>query len=432
MAAHADGRTPEAATAPLSLAVILLLALGHCAAFVDRNLPATAAPLLKADLGLSDGQIGLLQGPAFAVLYAVGMLATAPLARSRHRFRLLAACVAGWALGMVAFAVAPSFEALVASRALVGLAQAAFVPLALGLIVERTPAMRRARSIAAFTAGSVLGRSLALLGGGLALALLLYWLPIPAMEHWRLLFLVMAAPNLLLILLLWRCREREPLAPEPAASLRAILVWLRARPAAAALYLCGAGGSVLVVQSVGAWAPSILNREQHLPPAQAALAFGAALALASPLGHFIAGMLVDRSGVRVAPTRVVAAGLLLAIPLLLAVPYAGSAATACALLALASFAGGAAAVASLAGLPPALPAPLRGPAVRLFLVFITVAGVGLGPFAAGLVSDSFGEGGRGLSQALCLVCLAAAIPALLAALRAGSGWHRAVAEVASA
>jgi predicted MFS family arabinose efflux permease len=413
----------------MSLSLVGLLALGHCAAFADRNLPAVAAPLLKSDLGLSDGQLGWLDGPAFAVLYALGMLVTWPLASSRHRLRLLAACIAAWAMGMVGFALAQSFDGLVAARALVGLAQSAFVPLALGLIVERSAPRWRARSMAVFTAGSVIGRSVALLAGGLALALLADWMPASALAHWRLLFLLMAAPNLLLIVILLRCRERPPLASRPAADLVQLLAWLRRRPWLMGMYLCGAAASVLVVQTIGAWAPSVLNREQGLTPADAALMFGVALLVASPLGHLIAGMLIDLPGRRVTPTAVVGAGMLLAIPLLWAVPRAGSAEGACGLLALISLVGGTAAVAALAGLPPMLPAPLRDAAVRLFLVFITVVGVGLGPFVAGLVSDDLGTGGRGLSSALWLVGFGAAAFGVASAMLARGGWRRMVAEV---
>lgn len=415
----------------MSVSLVALLALGHCAAFVDRNLPAIAAPLLKADFGLNDAQLGLLMGPAFAVLYAAGMLLTLPLADSRYRFRLLAGCVATWALGMAAFALARSFGELFAARALVGLGQAAFVPLALGLIVEGAPPERRARSVAVFTAGSAIGRSLALVVGGVALAMLIHWLPNPAMEHWRVLFIAMAAPNLVLILILLRCRERPPLSSGPTTSLAQILTWSRRRPALVALYLCGAGGSVLVVQTVGAWAPSILHREHGMMPADAALAFGAALLIASPLGHFIAGTLVDNRDTRITPMNVVAGGLAVAIPLLWGVSQVASELAACVLLALTSLVGGTAAVAALAGLPLMLPAPLRGPAVRLFLVFITVTGVGLGPFVAGVVSDGLGEGGRGLSTALYLVCGSAAAMAGVAAVLTRRGWRQATREVST-
>lgn len=413
-----------------SIALAGLLALGHCAAFADRNLPGVAAPLLKRDLHLSDAQLGLLMGPAFAVLYAFGMLLTLPMARSPRRFRLLAGCIATWALGMVGFALADTFEGLFAARALVGLGQAAFVPLALGMIVEDAAPHWRARSMAIFTAGSAIGRSAALLLGGLLLAVLAHWAPAFGLAHWRLMFLAMAVPNLVLIVALLRCRERPAQSQTAVASLSQIVGWLRRRPLLAGLYLYGAGGSVLVVQTIGAWAPSVLNREQGLTPATAALAFGALLLIASPSGHLLAGSLVDTRR-RLAPTAIVAGGLLLALPLLWAIPSASSADIACALMALISLASGCAAVAALAGLPAMLPPPLRAAAVRLFLVFITVVGVGLGPFLAGVVSDGLGQGGNGLSTALRLVCASVALSAAIAAWLARRGWRHAAEEVAA-
>jgi predicted MFS family arabinose efflux permease len=412
----------------MSVSLVSLLALGHCAAFADRNLPAVAAPLLKASLGLSDAQMGLLDGPAFAVLYVVGMLASWPLASSRHRFRLLAGCVATWALGMAAFALATSFGMLMVARALVGLGQAAFVPLALGLIAECSAPQWRARSMAVFTAASVAGRSLALLLGGAVLALLARWVPASGVAHWRLLFLVMTAPNLVLVFLLLRRAEQPQALPPPVAILKQMLTLFRRRPGLMFTYFCGAGASVLVVQTIGAWAPSILHREEGLLPSTAALAFGVALLVASPVGHLLAGTLIDMRRKRVTPMAIVACALLLSIPLLWAVPRSTSATAACGLLALTSLVGGTAAVAALAGLPLMLPASLRDAGLRLFLIFITVFGVGLGPFAAGLVSDGLGVGGRGLSTALCMVCVGAAVFGAVSALLARSSWRRAVME----
>lgn len=414
----------------ISASLICLLALGHCAAFADRNLPAVAAPLLKADLGLSDAQLGLLNGPAFVLLYVVGMLASWPLASSRHRFRLLAGCVAVWALGMAAFALGRSFDTLIAARALVGLGQAAFVPLALGLIVEGSAPRWRARSMAVFTAAAAVGRSVALLGGGAALALLARWAPASGLAHWRLLFLLMGAPNLVLIVMLLRRAERPPAAAPPVVVPGQILAAFRRRPGLICTYFCGAGASVLIVQTIGAWAPSVLHREEGLVPATAALVFGAALLVTAPLGHLIAGILVDMRGKRMTPMTVVAGALLLAVPLLWLVLQASSATAACGFLTLTYLVGDVAAVAALAGLPSILPVPLRDAGLRLFLAFITVLGVGMGPFLAGLVSDGIGMGGRGLSTALYIVCAGAAAFGIVSALLARAGWRGAVVEAA--
>jgi predicted MFS family arabinose efflux permease len=409
--------------------LVALLALGHCLAFIDRNLPAVAAPLLKTDLGLSDTQLGLLDGPAFALLYVVGMLVSWPLARSRHRFRVLALCIATWAAGMAIFAFGHAFIVLVLARAMVGLGQAAYVPIALNLIVESSVPQWRARSIATFTAAAPIGRGLSLLLGGVVLAMFARWMPGAAFAHWRLLFLVMAAPNLLLIGMLWSRKQlSHEVLPPFGQVFRQMQAAFRERPGMMGAYFCGAGASVLVVQTIGAWAPSILHREQGLTPAMAALVFGICLLMAQPLGHFTAGALIDRRKRAMPPTTIVAWALLLVIPLLCLVPSASSASMACCLLALASLASGVAALAALAGLPLMLGTSLHDAGFRIYLSFITLTGVALGPFMAGRVSDGLGMGGHGLSLALCEVCVVAAIAGTLAAFSAGRNGYRVAME----
>jgi MFS family permease len=408
-----------------------LLALGHCMAFADRSLPAVAAPLLKASLGLSDTQLGLLDGPAFVALYVVGMLASWPMARSRHRLYLAAGCIGSWVAGMLLFAVGTDIGVLVAGRALMGLGQAAYIPLALGLIVEQAAPVQRGRTMAVFTAASVVGRGAALLAGGALLAMLVRWAPAMAHTHWRLLFLLMTGPNLVLMLLLLTYREPPQWAPSaPAKHFAGILATVRERPGLVAAYLCVAAASVLVTQTLGAWAPSVLQREHGLAPGTAAFTFGAALLVASPLGHFLAGTLVDRRSPRLTPLAIAAGALALVAPLMRLLPEASSAFAACGLLALASLAGGTAAVAALAGLPQMLAGPARDAGLRLFLAFVTVVGAGLGPLMAGVVSDQLGSGGSGLSEALFDVCAAAGALGIAAAAVASRSWRRAAAEVA--
>ena len=103
-----------------------------------------------------------------------------------------------------------------------------------------------------------------------------------------------------------------------------MLASIRKRPGMMCAYLGGAGASVLIVQTIGAWAPSVLHREEGLSPAMAALVFGLALLAAAPLGHLLAGVLVDKRGRRVTPMTIMAAGLLV-MPLLWSIPGASSA-----------------------------------------------------------------------------------------------------------
>src|SRR5690606_37946594 len=96
------------------------------AAYVDRSMPAVVAPLIKEQFGLSDTQIGALQGPAFSTLYAVGLLAAGHLIAGRNPYRVAAWCAVAWTAGCVIFALASSYSALVGGRVVLGLGQAAF------------------------------------------------------------------------------------------------------------------------------------------------------------------------------------------------------------------------------------------------------------------------------------------------------------------
>jgi MFS family permease len=415
----------------LPASLLGLLAFGHCMAFIDRYLPAVAAPLLRAEFGLTDTQMGLLNGPAFVLLYVVGVLTSWPLARSPHRLRLLAGCIATWMLGMAVFALGRSFGVLIVARALVGLGQAAFVPLALGLIMDCSAPRWRARSMAVFTAAASAGHSLSMLLGGATLALLAKWVSVPAAVHWRWLFLIMAAPNAVLILLLL-CREECPRGPSPPSGhvLQQMLESFRERSWVMGMYLCGACASLLVIQSIGAWAPSVLHREQGLTPATAALVFGAALLIAAPLANFIAGTLVDKRGEKLPPMTIMAVALALAVPLFWLIPWSSSAVMACVLLTFAWLIGAIAAVAMLVGLPSMLSAPLHDMGLRVFLTVTTAVGVALGPLMAGVVSDGMQLGQHGLSWGLNEVCLGAAVVGIVAALLARSFRWRVAIEAA--
>ncbi|GLQ90696.1 MFS transporter [Dyella flagellata] len=420
--------SPNSPRVPGSL--LGLLAFGQCMALIDRNLPAVAAPLMKADLALSDAQFGLLQGFSFALLYATGMLLSWPLAYSMRRLQLLAACAATWTSGMLVFAFGHTFGALLVGRALVGLGESMFEPLALGLVVAHVAPAWRARSMALLTAASVAGRSLSLLLGGAVLAGLARWLPTQPPMHWRLLFVVMALPNLLTIVWLLRSAELalNPFPPRPRKVFVAVLNAFGERPRVLGAYLCSAAAALLVARALGAWAPSVLHREQGFAPATAALVFGAAMLIASPLGDFIAGILVDKFR---SPMAILTAALLLAAPALGAMPWAGSPMVACVLLTLAAVLTGAAAVAVLYGWPSMLDPSLRDAGLRVFLVFIVLISEGLGPWLAGTVSDGMGTGAHALSLALSRVCMLAAAMGVAAALLARAGRPRPAVEEAA-
>ncbi|KSB87747.1 hypothetical protein AS593_00530 [Caulobacter vibrioides] len=415
----------------LDVSGVALLAVGHFMAFVDRAVPSVYAPALKAEFQLTDTQLGALQGPAFVALYVAATLLAGHRGHRLSPAPLLAGAAALWTAATIALAFAPGYEELLVARLVLGFAQAAFAPAALALIVAAAPPDRLSRWVSMFTSGSSMGRSGALLAGGLALGAVSGG-ALHAFGHapWRVAVILLTLPNLLLVALLaWRLRGLKP-ADENGPGLGRALARIAARPAGLGLHFLASGGVILVVQAAGAWAPSIVNRACGLGPAASALLVGAVVLVAAPSGHLAAGWLMDRR-LRAGggPAAVLAGGLALAALGAALLAGARSPAGAAGALFLITAGGGGAALAALAGLQPLSPAALRPPMNGLYLAFVTVAGLGFGPLLTGMVSDRLFAGPQGLAMALALVTALAAALAVLAASLGARPWRRLAGEI---
>lgn len=236
-------------------ATVLLLTATHFAAHLDRALPAVVAPALKTHFELTDAQLGLLLGPAFGVAFFLGNLLVGRWADRAHRYRLLAWSLLLWSAACIGFASATAWEQLIGARLVLGLGQAALAPAALSLRLRGAPGERSGRTVATFTSGAPLGRGAALLlGGGLLTAIAAFAsVSETGVAPWRLLFVIMTAPNLLLAALL--LRQAEPVrAPGPARRRREAAAWARAEAPALAAQLVAGSAAVLLDNR---WAPGL-------------------------------------------------------------------------------------------------------------------------------------------------------------------------------
>ncbi|WP_342151264.1 MFS transporter [Methylorubrum sp. SB2] len=404
--------------------LVALLAAMQLTAFADRFLLTLVATPAKQALSLSDTQLGLLQGSAFVLPYALILPFLGTLAdRGRQRGLLLAGLVL-WSGATLACAFAESFAGLLAARLVLGIGQAAFAPTALSLLAARLDRRNLGRGVSGLTTGAALGRSLALLLGGLVLG----WLTardaplLPGLAPWQTLFVLAVLPNFFLVPLLMTVRSTpRPVRP---VSARVALAWIGRRRGAYLALAAAATASVLMSQTLGAWAPTFFVRRFGLTPAESGLWLGLTAVAAAPFGHLAGGAILDRlrrNG------RTDAAPRLLALALGLAVPATALAGLSPSLtLSLAGFAAlvivlGMASPAWLSGLQLLTPRALRGRVSGLFLAVITLVGLGTGPALVGLLSDRvFGEDGLGLT----LVVLFAGVGGLgaLAATVARSLW----------
>jgi MFS family permease len=241
--------------------------------FLDRQILSILAERIKADLGLSDAQIGFLYGTAFAVFYALFGLPLGRLADLWLRTRLIAVGLSVWSLMTAASALARDFAQLTLARIGVGVGEASASPAAFSILSDYFPPAKRASVLAIYSSGIYIGAGLGLGIGGLIVDRWdAAWLGPAApfgLRGWQVAFLAVGFPGLLLAL--WVQTLREPLrgqsegvseAPPPhphpfrefARELRTVLPPLTLLH----LILVGAAGRVLALNVAAAFAVALL------------------------------------------------------------------------------------------------------------------------------------------------------------------------------
>lgn len=419
--------------------VAVLLACAHLLSFVDRFLMSLLMEPLKADLALSDTQLGLLQGTGFVILYTLVAVPLGLMADRVNRRNLIAVGILFWSVATALCGLANSFGSLFLARVGVGLGEAALVPAAMSLLAAYFPRRQLGRAVSLFTAGASLGKSAALIGGGAVLALFAArgGLAVPGVgsfEPWQATFMFMALPGVALAVLLLTISE--PLragSPSSRQGISKAIAHLRTHKAAYLTHTAASAVVILLFQSVAAWAPSFYVRFFDLTPSQAGLAVGSVILVAAPLGHLCGGALTDYLSARGSaspPAPVMMLGLLGTIPSILLFTSERGLPTSLLAYGLLSFFGILAVPASLAGLQMLTPERLRGVVTSMFLAVTTLVGIGIGPPLIGALTDYVFQDPLALDRSLMLAVTAFAAGGLLLAGASRRPFARTIAELA--
>ncbi|MEZ5709011.1 MAG: MFS transporter [Blastomonas sp.] len=188
-----------------------LLVLVYILNFIDRNILSILAEDIKADLGLSDDQLGFLYGTAFGVFYALFGIPLGKLADSWHRIRLMAIGLSLWSAMTALSGFARNFGMLASVRIGVGVGEATASPAAYSLISDWFPKRMRATALAIYSSGLYLGGGVSLLIGGLIVENWNRHFPDGGpmgLAGWQAAFLIVGVPGI--ILALWVATLREP------------------------------------------------------------------------------------------------------------------------------------------------------------------------------------------------------------------------------
>ena len=268
--------------------VVAVLSLGTALNYYDRSLMGILLQAIKADLHLSDGQIGLLSGLAFASVYCLLGIPIAQYADRGHRVRVLAASLALWSIMTSLCGFAAGFMALFAARCGVGVGEAGGLPTTQALISGYSPTRWRVTSLAVPIFASGIGQALAAALGGM----------IADRLGWRYAFWIAGVPGVLLSLLVI-ATIKEP--QDGLASLerhhagRQLREDLKALIGKRSLVVLCIGLSIASIGVYGgnAWAPAFLMRTFKLSASTVGPSFAVVAGPAFIIGSLMGGLLPD-------------------------------------------------------------------------------------------------------------------------------------------
>jgi len=395
--------------------LLFVLVLTLAVAFVDRQMLNILVDPIRADTGLTDAQIGMLQGPAFIIIYTLCMFPVAWLSDRFSRKLIIILSLISFSLMTLLFGMAEGFLALLLTRSGVAIGEAAITPAAVSLIREGQPSEKQAFAIGVFGTGVYVGSGFALIVGGFGYQALFD--VTRDVSAWRWLFILCAGLGLLVIMFAMFMKEPSRIESyrvgisddsSMAEFFRHLCGMLKIAIPFLMAFICISAMSMAVLS----WFPAMLTRAgwsfqaAGLGLGIANLVGGACGALSS--GHLV-GLLAQRGAshpaIRVLTAVTILFGISAAVTAManspvLAIIFAGM-----------TMAGsGAIATMGVYGFQSLFPAKFSARAVAFYMVLSGTLGAPLGPLLVPMVLD-FAKGS--LQLAIAIVAVTGSILALL-------------------
>ncbi|HEX8214791.1 MAG TPA: MFS transporter [Allosphingosinicella sp.] len=369
--------------------VLGILLLAYIFNFIDRQIVGVLAIPIKAELQLTDTQLSLMGGLAFALFYSGIAIPVAWLADRKSRVNIIAFSVALWSLFTALCGFAQNFWHLFLARMGVGIGEAGGVAPSYALISDFFPRARRARALAFFSLGIPIGSALGVFFGG--------W--IASNLDWRSAFLIVGLAGLPAALLV-RLGIREPVrggsdvgaaAGDPAPPFAIVAAALARTPSFWLLSFGAASGSILGYGLIF-WLPSFFSRSLGLELMEVSWYYGSIVLIGGVAGTWLGGWFGDRTG----PDRPAAYALIPAISFLIAAPcfalglFAPSREIAWIFFAIGQMLALAWLGPVIAAVQHIVPPNMRATASASFLFINNLIGIGFGIFFLGFMSDAMG------------------------------------------
>lgn len=380
---------PVLGVSPRTRAVTLaLLTATYFLSYLDRQILAILLEDIKADLLLTDTQLGILSGLAFALFYATLGIPVAWLADRKNRRNIIAVALAFWSGATALCGLAQNFTHLLVTRIGVGVGEAGSSPPSHSIIADLYGPEKRASALAIYTLGVALGSSMGTIIGG----------SVSYYYGWRVAFFVVGLPGIALAIAV----RLFAVEPERGMSDADLLVGDQSNPSLAdgfrAIWASRAARHLIAAATIASmigygltsWGPTYYIRSFGYDKLQIALYIAPVLAIAGIVGTVGGGKLADRCAARwgiYAQSWMIAALNLAAFPFLMLLyllfePLPALASYFVAVLLQSCYLGPTFAL--IQGLAPI---KMRAVWAAITLLVINLIGLGIGPTAIGILSD---------------------------------------------
>jgi MFS family permease len=416
--------------ARLAWTTVGILAVAQFVNALDRYLINLLVEPIKADLGVSDTQMGLLLGLAFAIFYTFLGLPIGRWADTYSRKFIITCGVLFWSFMTMACGLAQSYKQLFLTRMAVGAGEASLNPCGYSLISDYFPSERRATPMGVFIVGATIGSATVLFLGGVLIEYLtvnqITW-PLPWGGHlkpWQIAFVLAGLPGFAVALLVRMMREpprrelieREVREGEEATSnaqlpIRQVVSYVIHHSRSYAPLFLGFGMVLMWAMGKNLWAPTFMMRSFGWSPSQVGLVMALIIILGNSLGVVSGGYAsewVARRGYKDAHLRTAFCGTLIGLPFAIIAPLVPNPMIAVPLLFPAFFFGAFPFALAPAAIASITPNQMRAQITAFYLLTINLLGFGLGPAFIGFLTDYiFGDPmfvGRSmaLSAAICM------------------------------
>ena len=401
---------------------VIILVIAYTFSFADRMILSLLIEPIKKDFSLSDTEISLLHGLAFAIFYTLMGIPIGRLVDTSSRRGIIAAGICIWSAMTVFCGLARGFWELFLARVGVGIGEAALSPAAYSLITDIFEPNKLSRALAVYSAGAFIGAGLAFIIGGAVISIVVSTpvttLPIIGeIKSWQLSFMIIGFPGLLVAGLMYTIKEPVRRYMEKntnsliesnseEVSLKDVVKYFRINWHAYIPHFFGFAFLSLQFNGLLAWLPTHLFRSFDVSPGYSGPLIGLSLLVFGTAGIITGGWLSDwmfSKGHKDATLKTgIIAGILVA-PLTCVVPLLNSINIIYILLAplmfFTTFSFGAAA----AALQLITPNRMRGVISALYLFCLNLIGLGFGPTAVALVTDYYFKLESAVGKSISLV-----------------------------